>query len=89
MYPMQISFVCNLCKLQSQSHDIHPITRLRGETFYHLDPPTITFTNHSLLKNPLQKGALEQRYPYVLFFFSYSNQRRRRTERSRVRSLPN
>jgi hypothetical protein len=34
--------MCKLCKLPPQSLDLHPKTRLKGEIFYHLNPPTPT-----------------------------------------------
>jgi hypothetical protein len=45
-YPMQTRLIC---KLLSQSLDLHPMARLRGGEFNHLNPPTIAFVN----KKPL------------------------------------
>jgi hypothetical protein len=47
---MQIRFVCNLCKPQPQSLDLHPMTKLRDGNFFHLNPLSNTPANK---KKPL------------------------------------
>jgi hypothetical protein len=50
-YHMQTRLVCKLCKLLPQSLDLHPMDRLRGGEFNHLNPHTNTFVNKKL-SNP-------------------------------------